>query len=291
MKKIEAWLSKKGLKNKRTLIVVIAFVLFIIFLFLLLNSNSEDSGNITITENAELRTGPNAAYPVIYKVEKGDHFKKIGKVGKWIEVEGTSSNEKGWIAGWHTNLDIVADNTKEKNPLQGKTIVLDPGHGGSDQGASSNTKYKSLEKDYTLKTAKELQRTLEKEGATVKMTRTDDTYVSLENRDIKGDAYLSIHNDALESSNANGMTVYWYHDNQRALADTLDATIQKKGLLSNRGSRQENYQVLRQTKVPAVLLELGYISNPTDETMIKDQLHRQILEQAIVDGLKIYFSA
>lgn len=67
-----------------------------------------------------------------------------------------------------------------------------------------------------MKTAKELQRTLEKEGATVKMTRTDDTYVSLENRDIKGDAYLSIHNDALESSNANGMTVYWYHDNQRA---------------------------------------------------------------------------
>ncbi len=53
MKKIEAWLSKKGLKNKRTLIVVIAFVLFIIFLFLLLNSNSEDSGNITITENPE----------------------------------------------------------------------------------------------------------------------------------------------------------------------------------------------------------------------------------------------
>ncbi len=82
-----------------------------------------------------------------------------------------------------------------------------------------------------MKTAKELQRTLEKEGATVKMTRTDDTYVSLENRDIKGDAYLSIHNDALESSNVNGMTVYWYHDNQRALADTLDATIQKKGLL------------------------------------------------------------
>ncbi len=48
--------------------------------------------------------------------------------------------------------------------------------------------------------------------------------------------------------------------------------------------------MLRQTKVPAVLLELGYISNPTDETMIKDQLHRQISEQAIVDGLKIYFS-
>ncbi len=69
-----------------------------------------------------------------------------------------------------------------------------------------------------MKTAKELQRTLEKEGATVKMTRTDDTYVSLENRDIKGDAYLSIHNDALESSNVNGMTVYWYHDNRKSFS-------------------------------------------------------------------------
>ncbi|MDU1490150.1 MAG: N-acetylmuramoyl-L-alanine amidase, partial [Staphylococcus epidermidis] len=62
-------------------------------------------------------------------------------------------------------------------------------------------------------------------------------------------------------------------------------------LLTNRGSRQQNYQVLRQTDIPAVLLELGYISNPTDESMINDQLHRQVVEQAIVDGLKQYFSS
>ena len=59
--------------------------------------------------------------------------------------------------------------------------------------------------------------------------------------------------------------------------------------MTNRGSRQQNYQVLRQTDIPAVLLELGYISNPTDESMINDQLHRQVVEQAIVDGLKQYF--
>lgn len=61
--------------------------------------------------------------------------------------------------------------------------------------------------------------------------------------------------------------------------------------MTNRGSRQQNYQVLRQTDIPAVLLELGYISNPTDESMINDQLHRQVVEQAIVDGLKQYFSS
>lgn len=134
-------------KNWLTLVVVIAFILFIILLFMFLNQGDEDTGQITITENAELRTGPNAAYPIIYKIEKGDSFKKVDKQGKWIEVQNRAGTEKGWVAGWHTNLNIHADNSKASNPLKGKTIVLDPGHGGSDQGASSNTPSKSLEKE------------------------------------------------------------------------------------------------------------------------------------------------
>lgn len=255
------------------------------------NLSDEDTGQITITENAELRTGPNAAYPVIYKIEKGETFKKIDRKGKWIEVQNHAGTEKGWVAGWHTNLNIPADQSLSSNPLKGKTIVLDPGHGGSDQGASSSTPSKSLEKNYTLKTAKELKKLLNKEGAHVKMTRSNDKYVSLDDRNIKGDAFISIHNDALDSSNANGVTVYWFKDKQESLAQTLNSAIQKKALLTNRGSRQQNYQVLRQTDIPAVLLELGYISNPTDESMINDQLHRQVVEQAIVDGLKQYFSS
>lgn len=291
MSKVEVWLTKHGLKNRLTLILLITFILFIILLFMFLNQSDEDTGQITITENAELRTGPNAAYPVIYKIEKGDSFKKVDKKGKWIEVQNRAGTEKGWVAGWHTNLNIQADQSKNSNPLKGKTIVLDPGHGGSDQGASSNTPKKSLEKNYTLKTAKELKKILTKESAKIKMTRTKDEYVSLNDRNIKGDAYISIHNDSLDSSNANGATVYWLQDNQEALAQTLNSNIQKKALLTNRGARQQNYQVLRQTNVPAVLLELGYISNPTDESMITDQIHRQVVEQAIVDGLKQYFSS
>ena len=291
MNKINTWLTKHGLMNRLTLIVVICFVLFLILLFMFLNYNDEDNGTITITENAELRTGPNAAYPVIYKIEKGDTFEKIDKSGKWIEVKNKAGDEKGWVAGWHINLNIHADNSKKSAPLKGKTIVLDPGHGGRDQGASSNTSSKSLEKVYTLKTAKELKSLLEKEGAHVKMTRSNDTYVSLDDRNIKGDAFISIHNDSLDSPNANGVTVYWLQDNQEALAQTLSSSIQKKSLLTNKEARQQNYQVLRQTNIPAVLLELGYISNPTDEVMVRDQLHRQVVEEAIVDGLKQYFSS
>ena len=284
MKKIDSWLTKHGLKNRLTLVVIVIFIIFLILLFMFVNLSDEDTGQITITENAELRTGPNAAYPVIYKIEKGKSFKKIDRKGKWIEVQNHAGTEKGWVAGWHTNLNIPADQSLSSNPLKGKTIVLDPGHGGSDQGASSSTPSKSLEKNYTLKTAKELKKLLNKEGA-------NDKYVSLDDRNIKGDAFISIHNDALDSSNANGVTVYWFKDKQESLAQTLNSAIQKKALLTNRGSRQQNYQVLRQTDIPAVLLELGYISNPTDESMINDQLHRQVVEQAIVDGLKQYFSS
>lgn len=291
MKKIDSWLTKHGLKNRLTLAVIVIFIIFLILLFMFVNLSDEDTGQITITENAELRTGPNAAYPVIYKIEKGESFKKIDRKGKWIEVQNHAGTEKGWVAGWHTNLNIPTDQSLSSNPLKGKTIVLDPGHGGSDQGASSSTPSKSLEKNYTLKTAKELKKLLNKEGAHVKMTRSNDKYVSLDDRNIKGDAFISIHNDALDSSNANGVTVYWFKDKQESLAQTLNSAIQKKALLTNRGSRQQNYQVLRQTDIPAVLLELGYISNPTDESMINDQLHRQVVEQAIVDGLKQYFSS
>lgn len=291
MSKLDAWLSKHGLKNGLTLSVVIAFILFLIILFMLMNHSDQGSNRITVSENAELRTGPNAAYPVLYQVDKGETFTRLGKSGKWIEVESRDGTEKGWIAGWHTSLDIEADASKEENPLKNKVIVLDPGHGGNDQGASSNTSKKSLEKNYTLKTAKELKKALEKAGAKVKLTHSDDSYVSLEDRKQDGDAFISIHNDSLDSPNANGATVYWFKDNQETLAETLSASIEKKSLLSNKGTRQENFQVLRQTNKPAVLLELGYISNPTDEVMITDQLHRQVVEEAVVDGLKQYFAS
>ena len=116
------------------------------------NLSDEDTGQITITDNAELRTGPNAAYPVIYKIDKGESFKKIDRKGKWIEVQNHAGTEKGWVAGWHTNLNIPADQSLSSNPLKGKTI--DPGHGGSDQGASSSTPSKSLEKITRLKLLK-----------------------------------------------------------------------------------------------------------------------------------------
>lgn len=289
MKKVDQCLKQKRIHPQRFYgaCFTIALVGILVVSYFVLRHSDDD--HINLIEDAEIRTGPNAAYPVLYQVHKGDEFLQIGKQGKWIEVRSANGKQKGWIAGWHTNLDIPADVNPHANPLRDKTIVLDPGHGGSDQGASSRQGDKTLEKDITLKTGLELKSLLEKKGAKVKMTRSTDEYVKLKDRNLKGDVFISIHNDALETPNANGATVYWFHEQQEGLAQTLNASIQKKAMLSNRGTRQENYQVLRQTEMPAVLLELGYISNPTDTVMMKDKNHRQIVEQAIVDGLESYF--
>lgn len=289
MMKLNQWLIQRKLNPKRVYLALLALFALVFLVVLIVLTTTQDDDKVHLVENAEIRTGPNAGYPVVYNVQKGDTFKVLSRSGKWLEVISSKNHQKGWIAGWHTNLDIKEDVNPDLKPLKNKTIVLDPGHGGKDNGASSQTAKNSHEKDITLKTGLELKKMLEKEGAKVVMTRKDDTFVSLEDRKAKGDAFISIHNDALASQNANGATVYYFHKKQAPLAKTLNASIQKKVLLSDRGARQEDYQVLRQTKKPAVLLELGYISNPTDEILMNDQNHRYIVETAIVDGLKNYF--
>ena len=122
-------------------------------------------------------------------------------------------------------MNIKADVSKQENPFKNKTVVLDPGHGGSDQEPQV-PRLLNLSKNYTLKTALELKR-IRKAGAHVKLTRTDDSYVSLDNRKATGDVFISIHNDSLDSHNANGATVYWYQNSQETLAEVLNANIQK----------------------------------------------------------------
>ena len=289
MNRISLWFKKKKLKPIPIIIVGLILLALIIIIINLLTQEDEEPKSLSMIEDGELRTGPAAFYPIIFDVKDGDKFEIIDREGKWFEVI-NSDNEKGWITGWHTNLDIKEDVDPVQKPLKGKTIVLDPGHGGSDQGAASSKHKDVTEKVMTLKTAKELEKMLKDEGAKVKLTRSKDEYVKLKDRQADGDVFISIHNDALESSNPHGLTVYYHHESHKDFAKTLHTSINQKSILSDRGVRNENFQVIRQAKSPAVLLELGYISNPTDENLIVDRKYRHIVETGIVDGLKVYFS-
>ena len=187
---------------------------------------------------------------------------------------------------------IVKD--KEKLVLDGIRIVLDPGHGGRDIGASGQKG--TIEKDITLKTAIKIKSGLEQVGADVKITRDGDNYTSLDDRvemaaKHQADLFISIHYDAFETNDVHGMTSYYYRKEDQKIAEYIHQQIFKVDISTrNRGVSFGDYYVLRENKVPAVLLELGYLSNAEDEALINTDDFQNKVTTGIVEGVIRYYS-
>ena len=184
--------------------------------------------------------------------------------------------------------------------LAGKVVVVDPGHGGHDTGAISAG---VAEKTLTLPIGKYLSDYLAHEGATVIMTRKDDSYPTLPQRaDIanknNADFFISVHiNKTGESSGTSG-TITFFHANfavSKLLAECIQHELAKVTQLPNIGvwSDQRIYDsgfsVLRNTpKMPGVLLELGFINNSKDRKRMATVDFQKSAAAAVVKGLKVY---
>ena len=183
--------------------------------------------------------------------------------------------------------------------IDGKRIVLDPGHGGSDTGAIGPTGV--TEKSIALRIAKRLKVLLEAEGAEVILTRTEDTEVSpkkAQATDVEelqarcdianqnsADIFLSIHLDAFSGPEAHGTTGYYYEmgsADSRRLADCI-----KRGVLRRLGTCA--FYVCRHTDMPATLLETAFVSNPREEQMMNSEEGVENAAQGIAAGIAEYF--
>ncbi|SFD73654.1 N-acetylmuramoyl-L-alanine amidase [Paenibacillus catalpae] len=189
--------------------------------------------------------------------------------------------------GGHTKT--LESNTEASRPLKGKTIVLDPGHGGKDVGSiGGNGTY---EKDVTLPTALKVRDKLLEQGATVVMTRDADTTVSLDARteisqEENADLFISIHFDAFQTSDVYGMTTYYYKPQNQEIAQKIHEQFLEADLLTkDRGVRFGDYHVIRENTKPAVLLELGYISNKDEEIRMQSQSFQDEISTAIASGV------
>jgi len=188
--------------------------------------------------------------------------------------------------------------------IKGKTIVVDAGHGGSDSGAVGPTG--AMEKSVTLSVAKKVQSLLTNSGARVIMTRNQDVDVyapnasdaqelqarcNVANRDSRTSLFLSIHCNAFSSPAANGLETYYCAGSNKgyAFAKYLNEELAKAGGLFNRGVKTANYYVLRHTNVPASLIELGFITNPNEERLLRSDAYQNKLANAIVRGIVRYF--
>jgi len=177
-------------------------------------------------------------------------------------------------------------------PAKG-TVVVDAGHGGRDPGASSAAGVR--EKNVNLRVAAKIARLLEKRGVAVKMTRWQDRYIELEDRadvanQLKADLFVSIHADAAPSRDAEGFTIYLARTaspNTRRAARSINQAMARTGT-AGRGIREQDYRVLVGTQGPAVLIELGYLSNPREAARLNEDAYQTKLAQAIVNGIVSY---
>jgi N-acetylmuramoyl-L-alanine amidase len=168
------------------------------------------------------------------------------------------------------------------------TVIVDAGHGGSDRGARAVSGQN--EKVLALDTSKRLARELRARGFNVIETRQNDYFIPLGNRSdlsnrTSGAIFVSIHYNWARRSSPRGMEMYYYNPRSRPLAANILQHALRAYPTNNRGVKRNNYHVLRNNRRPAVLCELGFVSNPQDNRNVQNAACRQRLAERIADGI------
>jgi N-acetylmuramoyl-L-alanine amidase len=183
------------------------------------------------------------------------------------------------------------------------TILIDPGHGGEDEGAHASGPPAYCEKELTLATAHYLQSYLHQLGHTVFLTRDRDRTISLQQRSTLAnkkavDLFVSVHYNAAPSVQASGIDVFYYRDgapNARTRSSeslaryVLNGVIEKTSAIS-RGVKQGNFAVIRETVMPAILVEGGFLTNQQECKQILDPQHMKKIARGIALGIEHFLA-
>ena len=179
-------------------------------------------------------------------------------------------------------------NTPRSKPL----VIIDAGHGGQDPGTIGIGGLR--EKDIVLPISLDVAEALRKQGIEVRMTRDSDYFVSLQGRTdfankTGADLFVSIHANAINLSrpDVNGLETYYYKDGRR-LAEVIHWSILNSVNIKNRGIRRARFYVLRHSSMPAVLVEVGFVTGVEDAPRLKNPTHRSQMADAIVRGIIQY---
>ncbi|MBM6920060.1 N-acetylmuramoyl-L-alanine amidase [Phocea massiliensis] len=202
----------------------------------------------------------------------------------------------GCYAEYSSNTLVLRFNHGATSNLSGVKICIDPGHGGWDPGTTAGKDVD--EKEVALLQAQAIADELRARGATVVMTRTSDTYLSLEQRAQYGDTsncdlFISVHyNSAGNDSGPYGVQTYYNTPFSQPLAKAVQAEVQ--GVMpSSKWNKYAHYNfyVTRSKQRPGILIECGFLSNPSDEALAMSASHRQKFAKAVAQGVVNYYSA
>lgn len=233
----------------------------------------------------------NTSSKVLNKMSRGTQVDLLAIDGNWVEV--LYNGMTGFVEKRFVRLKNTVD-----GPVKNRIIVLDPGHGGKDPGAISGA---YTEKSIVLKVTNLVKEKLEADGAIVKMTRTGDTFPTLDER-IQftkanyGELFVSIHTNSFTTAKPNGTETYYSvksNENEKedvVLATNINNLIVKNADMTNRGVKRNDYKVIVGLKIPAVLLELGFISNDADRAKLVSDKYVEIFADSIYQGIVDYYA-
>lgn len=189
----------------------------------------------------------------------------------------------------------------EKPPFRKKLVVIDAGHGGDDLGTQSTSKPRYKEKHLNLATAKMLEGFLRQMGYKTIMTRTEDVFITLEKRaeianGLKPDLFISIHYNSAPTKQAEGVEVFFYRDDKdkvrvtssKQLAQLVLNKIVENTNAKSRGVKHGDLSVIRNTQMPAILVEGGFLTNDDEMQRLKDPAYLKRVAWGIAQGIQNY---
>ncbi|WP_342563126.1 N-acetylmuramoyl-L-alanine amidase [Paenibacillus sp. FSL R7-0345] len=268
----------------------------------LVKSSGSTAATVT-ADSLRIRGGPGTGYAVVGSLKANDKVTILTRENGWARIR-TSAGEVGWVSAQYlssggsssgvTTASATSSSSKGTSKIGSKLIVIDAGHGGNDPGMLGTT-YNTMEKDLTLQTALYVRDYLTAKGATVQMTRTTASQKPTLARRVQighsagADAFVSIHYNSSPKNVSGTLTFFYSESDDLRLARAIENRLgQGIGLKSN-GLSYGNYHILRENKLPAALVELGFLSNPYDESIVRTSSYQKKAAKAIAEGLADYF--
>ena len=174
-------------------------------------------------------------------------------------------------------------------------VVLDAGHGGTDPGAIQGD---AVEKEITLEITKRTKELLEDSGYKVGMTREEDNRVELGDRAAfankrNAEVFVSIHCNASENHKGNGIETFYAEQKgseDQLLAEMIQSAVMEQTDAFDRGIKAADYMVIVRTTMPAVLIEVGFLTDEVEKDMLQDKEYQQKLAKGIAEGIRRYLN-
>ncbi|WP_100405481.1 N-acetylmuramoyl-L-alanine amidase [Bacillus solitudinis] len=245
-------------------------------------------GRVTAT-SLNVREKASATSTTVGKLAKGDTVSIYEYEGKWALIK----YQGKWA---YTHIDYLVIRNPGQDGLKNLVIAIDPGHGGKDPGAVSNG---LKEKDVVLAVGLLVEKKLLAAGAKPLMTRSDDRFIELSDRSkIANNAnaaiFVSIHANAAGATSANGTETFWNNvyssDESKDLATKINTRLIESLKMKDRGVKEASFSVIRSSKMPSVLLELGFMTNSGDAAKMKEADFNERAAEAIFKGIEDYYS-